>query len=98
MEHAVEIGPVKPRKIDRLALEIGEEGVEILPLGARGIAHMVGDTAVLEMIDNIRADVQAAGLQRVFFLRKIEQRDVFEGDVVEIEVAAEFQVDLEQLG
>ena len=90
VEHAVEVGPVAPRKIDFLRREVGEEMIEILALGAGGIADVVGDAALLEVIEDVGADVEAAGLERVFLLGEIEEGDEVEGDVVEIEVAAEF--------
>src|SRR5205823_1540399 len=49
------------------------------------------DVALREKIEDVRPAVEAARLERVFFLGEIELRDVLEGDVVEIEVAAEFQ-------
>src|ERR1051326_1192548 len=97
MKHAVQIRPVEKSKIDRFVIDVGEERVEVQTLGARRIAHVVGNPASLQMIEDVRADIQSTGLERVFFLGEIEQRDVFEGNVVEIEVAAKFKMNLEQL-
>jgi hypothetical protein len=57
---------------------------------------VVRDTALVEVIEDIRTDIEAAGLERVFLLGEIEERNVFERDVIEIEVAAKSQMNREQ--
>ena len=57
----------------------------------------MGNAALFQKIENVRAAIHAARLQRAFLFREIEQRNVFERNVVEIEVAAKPQLDFHEL-
>ncbi len=98
VKQAVELGPVEKREIGPLGLEVGDERVEVPFFPARGLAHVVGDAALLQEVEDVGTAVHAAGLERVLFLGEIEERDVLEGHVVEVEVALEAKQALDRLG
>ena len=58
---------------------------------------MIRDLANFQKVENVRPAVHAAGFERAFLFCEIEERDMLEGDVVEVEVTAKFQVDFHEL-
>ena len=83
-------------EVDAFAFDICEQKPQVFFFRLRGIVNEIGDFLFLQQVEDVRAAVHALGFERAFFLGEIEEMDVFEGDVVEIEVAAEFQLDLHE--
>jgi hypothetical protein len=98
MEHSVKVGPIQKAKIYALTPDVREKRVQILPFADLWIAHMPGDPPLLHVVEYVGTLVQSSGLEGILLLREVEHRDVLERDVVEVEIAAELQVDLEDTG
>jgi hypothetical protein len=64
----------------------------------RGIGDEVGDVRSDEEVEDVRPAVHALRLERALLLGEVEEVDVAEGDVVEVEVAAEVELHLHELG
>src|SRR5207245_9517257 len=65
-------------------------------LGSFRRADMIVDAPFLQIIKNVRTAVHAARLERTLLFREVVERNVFEGNVVKIEVAAEIELPLDE--
>src|SRR5262245_3953234 len=97
MEKPIQLRPIKESKINHLALEAGAQGGQVFRFALSRTADVVGNLSALQKIKNVRTAIHAIRLQGAFLLRKIKQGDVAERDVVEIEVATELQLHLDEL-
>src|SRR5690242_10996867 len=57
---------------------------------------MIGDRALFQIIENVGSSIHAPGLQRAAFFSKVVKRNVFEGNIVEIEITAKVQVNFDE--
>ena len=58
----------------------------------------VGDFGGFEAVGDVGSTVHALGFEGAFLFREVEEVDVFEGNVIQIEVAAEFELDFDEFG
>src|SRR5258708_6395517 len=57
---------------------------------------MISDLALFEVIKNVGSSIHAARLQWAFLLTEVIKRNVLEGDIVEIEIAAKIELDFDE--
>ena len=96
MQKPVQCGPINESEINSLGANIVRDALQILPLALRRVAHVVRELANFQKIENVRPAVHAARFERAFLFREIEERNMLEGDVVEVKVTAKFQVDFHE--
>src|SRR4030095_3275872 len=97
MQQAVEVRPIEKSEVQPFRPYFRKQRFEIFRLAAAGIADVVIDVLHFQKVENIRTTIQAAGLEWVFLLAEIEQGNVPERNVVEIEVAAKFELGFHEL-
>src|SRR5690349_17560333 len=92
VQQPVQFRQIDEGEIDPLGPNIGGHGPQIFRFALRGTAHVVRNRAQFQKVENVRPAIHATRLERAFLFREIEQRDVFERDVIEIEVSAKLEL------
>src|SRR5258706_4229100 len=98
VQQAIQSRPIKKGEIYTLGLDVLNERGKVGALVLLGSADVIGNVALFEVIKDIRATIHTARAQRTFLLREIEERNVLEGDVIEIKIAAEIQLHFDEFG
>src|SRR5437899_2277811 len=96
VEQAIQAGPVEKCEVDCLVPNFLRQRLEIGLFVLEGIAHVIRDVLLFQIIEDIGTAVHATGFERIFLLRKIEQGDVLEWDVVEVKITAELQLSFDK--
>src|SRR4051812_25678167 len=85
---------VQPRPIDKCKIRsFGSNGVnrggKVLIFPQFGGADVIWDPVLLKKIEYVRTAIHSAWFKRALFLRKIEERNMLERNIVEVEIALE---------
>src|SRR5437016_1714812 len=97
VEQTIQPRPVQKGKINALGLNVARERSQICLLTPLRRAHVIANVAFLEVIENVRPSIHAAGLERTFLLGKIVERNVSERNIVKVEITAKVQLSLDEL-
>src|SRR5882757_407465 len=96
MHEAIKPGPVEKGEINALISNVIGESVEIVLFAAVWGADMIWNRAVSKVVEDIWPAIHPAGLERISFLGEIIERNVFEGDIVQIEIAAKIELNFDE--
>src|SRR5580765_8477491 len=98
MHEAVKPRPVEKGEINALIPDVIGKSIEVVLFVAIWGADMIWNRAVYKVVEDIWPAIHPAGLERISFLGEIIERNVFEGDIVQIEITAKIELNLDEFG
>ena len=98
MQEAIEPGPVEKGEINALIPNVIGQSIEVVLFAAIWGADMIWNRAVFEVVEDIWPAIHPAGLERISFLGEIVERNVFEGDIVQIEITSKIELNFDEFG